>query len=91
MKMLTAAVTSEGEVTDGGSHRILHRYGEEEIGVKLSLRKVGCSNGSLRAAPVKLFALGVACVSMWQWRYLPGPSLPEVALVHCLKWLQEAL
>lgn len=43
MKMLTAAVTSDGEVTDGGSHRILHRYGEEEIGVKLSLRKVAAA------------------------------------------------
>ena len=66
MKMLTAAVTSDGEVTDGGSHRILHRYGEEEIGVKLSLRKVGCSSGVICAAPVMLAAPDVACVYMWQ-------------------------
>ena len=73
MKMLAAAVTSDGEVTDGGSHRILHRYGEEEIGIKLSLRKVGCSSGSLRAAPVELLAPDVAhvCIYVWQWRYLP--------------------
>ena len=73
MKMLTAAVTSDGEVTDGGSHRILHRYGEEEIGVKLSLRKVDCSSKSLLAAPVELFVPDVAHVYLWQWPCLPRP------------------
>ena len=84
MKMLTAAVTSGGEVTDGGSHRILHRYGEEEIGVKLSLRKVGCSSGSLLAASVELFVPDVAHVYCWQWPFLHRPRLQEAPGSFCV-------